>query len=176
MWRRSLMLSVILTVPACGQGGSGGDPSPQAAGDPEPFDDPGIETFPDKGRTVVPVGTDIEYTTDPPTSGASYPVAEPGGFYTKPVDPGFLVQSMATGGVIIYYDAAPISAPELDSLRMLAEEHPGDFSPVVVVPRPDPQYPIVLTAWTHRLRLSGFDLARINNFIALYLGKGPENS
>jgi hypothetical protein len=44
------------------------------------------------------------------------------------------------------------------------------------VPRPDPNFPVVLAAWTHLLPLKSVDLSRIDNFIALYLGKGPDNS
>jgi hypothetical protein len=153
-----------------------GDVAPAEVGSESPFDDPGIQTFPDEGNAVVPVGTNIFYNTDPPTSGTHYPVAQQAGFYTSPVAPGFLVQSMARGGVIIYYDAGPITAPNLDALRMRAEAHPGDINAVVVVPRPDPTFPVVLTAWTHMLPLTNVDLSRIDNFIALYLGKGPDNS
>ncbi len=176
MHRRAILLALILAVPSCGGGGVGGDAPPAETGSAVPFDDPGVRTFPDEGSVLVPVGTGIVYATDPPTSGAHYPVAEPGGFYTSPIAPGFLVQSMARGGVIIYYDAGPIPAPDLDALRLIAEEHPGDSSQVVVVPRPDPTSPVIVTAWTHVLPLGSVDLSRINNFIALFLGKGPDNS
>ena len=61
----------------------------------------------------------------------------------------------------------------MDELRMRADQHPGDQNPVVVVPRPDPAFPVVLAAWTHLLALRSVDFSRIDNFIALYLGKGP---
>jgi len=172
---RVLLLALSLIVPACG-GGQGGGEATATTGSVTTFADPGIQTFPDEGRTQVPAGTDIQYDTDPPTSGLHYPDPQPGGFYTDPVAAGSLVSSMENGGVIIYYDAAPLTAPDLDSLRLLAEAHPGDSSQVVVVPRTDPLHPIILTAWTHMLPLDGFDQGRIDNFIALFLGKGPENS
>jgi hypothetical protein len=124
----------------------------------------------------VPVGTDIQYNTDPPTSGPHYPDPEPGGFYTTVIASGFLVHSMEHGGIIIYYDASELTASNLDALRALADAHPGTSSQVCVVPRTDPTYPIILTAWTHRLRLTSYDQFRIDGFIALFIGKGPENS
>jgi len=168
----ALLVAVIAAVPACG-GASGGGNVPGAAELAPTFPDPGIESFPDAGSTVVPVGTDIQYSTDPPTSGPHYPTPQPGGFTTAPIAPGYLVGSMASGGVVIYYDAAPITAPDLDALHLLAEAHSGDSQQVVVVPRQDPAYPIILTAWTRMLPLGAFDQARIDNFVALFLGKGP---
>jgi len=169
-----MLAGVAILVPACG-GGVGGDgsgASPQAA---VVFSDPGIETFPDEGHAHVPVGTVIPYQTDPPTSGNHYPDPQPGGFYTKPIASGFLVHSMEHGGVIIYYDAHHASKKDLDALRSLAAAHRGNFSQVVVVPRNDSVFPIILTAWTHRLRLTEFDADRVHGFLALFLGNGPES-
>jgi hypothetical protein len=173
MWRPLLLLGLALALPACGAGG--GDPAPAANNTSTTFSDPGIETFPDEGRTHVPVGTVIHYNTDPPTSGPHYPDPEPGGFYTTPIDPGFLVHSMEHGGVIIYYDITRVTASDLDALVTRANQHLGTFSQVVVVPRSDPTDAIILTAWTHWLRLSTFDASRIDGFITLFLGKGPES-
>jgi hypothetical protein len=159
-------------IPACGGGGNGGGSS--AANGSVVFSDAGIETFPDEGNTHVPVGTVIDYQTDPPTSGNHYPDPQPGGYYTSPVAAGFLVHSMEHGGVIIYYDASHLSADNLLALQALAAQHPGSFAQVVVVPRTDPTYAIILTAWTHRLRLVAYDQARIEGFMTLFLGNGPE--
>jgi hypothetical protein len=170
MWRRFIIVGLALAIPACG-GGGGDSAAPSSAAT---FNDPDIQTFPDEGRTHVPVGTVIQYGTDPPTSGPHYPDPEPGGFYTTPIDPGFLVHSMEHGGVIIYYDASELLPSDLTFLQTLASQHPGIFSQVVVVPRVDPVDPIILTAWTHMLRLPMFDESRIDNFLNLFLGKGPE--
>jgi hypothetical protein len=76
--------------------------------------------------------------------------------------------------VIIYYDSDHVGKRDLDKLKRLAAAHPGDFGQVVVVPRNDSIDPIILTAWTHRLRLTEYDQTRINGFLALFLGNGPE--
>jgi hypothetical protein len=168
----SLALAAAI-IPACGNG-------PQSSSSPQAesattFADKDIETFPSEGQEHVPVGTVIPYQTDPPTSGPHYPDPEPGGFYTTEIAAGFLVHSMEHGGVIIYYSPA-VTSDQLLHLQDLASQHPGLVSQVVAVPRNDPTYPIILTAWTHRLRLSTYDASRIDGFIALFLGKGPENS
>ncbi len=173
MRRELLLAGVVLALPACGGSGGGSDGG-GAAGQATAFSDPGVETFPDEGNTHVPVGTVIQYHTDPPTSGNHYPDPQPGGFYTTPILPGFLVHSMEHGGVIIYYDALFLSQTDLQALQTLAAAHPGTFGQVVVVPRQDSVYPIILTAWTHRLRLTVYDQMRIDGFLALFLGHGPE--
>lgn len=174
MWRRLAILGLVLGIPACGSGG-GSSPA-TAPTSATTFNDPGIETFPDEGRTHVAVGTVIQYGTDPPTSGPHYPDPEPGGFYTTPIDPGFLVHSMEHGGVIIYYNASMLLPDDLTFLQNLANQHLGIFSQVVVVPRDDATYAIILTAWTHWLRLTTMDQDRINNFLTLFLGQGPEQA
>ena len=174
MVRRVLILALLGgVIPACGGGGGSGGGSSVANGTVA-FSDAAIETFPNEGNTHVPVGTVVAYQTDPPTSGNHYPDPQPGGFYTSPVASGFLVHSMEHGGVIIYYDASRLSADNLVALQALAAQHPGSFAQVVVVPRTDPTYAIILTAWTHRLRLVAYDQARIEGFMTLFLGNGPE--
>jgi len=176
MARRILILALLGgLIPACGGGGGGGGGSSVSNGTVA-FSDSAIETFPDEGNTHVPVGTPIDYQTDPPTSGNHYPDPQPGGYYTAPVASGFLVHSMEHGGVIIYYDASRLTADNLLALQALAAQHPGTFSQVVVVPRTDPTYAIILTAWTHRLRLEAYDQARIEGFMTLFLGNGPEKN
>src|SRR5260221_14245348 len=110
MLRLTMILSVVLILPACGgggtnQGGAGGSGTSSAV----VFNDPGIQTFPDEGHTHVPVGTVIQYNTDPPTSGDHYPFPQQGGYYQNPILAGFLVHSMEHGGVIVYYNPAVIT-------------------------------------------------------------------
>jgi len=166
------LAALAFALPACG-GSSASSTSGMNSPTGVTFNDPGIQTFPDEGHTHVPIGTVIVYHTDPPTSGNHYPVPQGGGFFTTPILPGFLVHSMEHGGVIIYYTPA-VPQSELTALQALANAHPGIFGQVVVVPRNDPADPIILTAWTHMLRLAVFDINRIDNFLSLFLGKGPE--
>ena len=170
--RIALLLIAGLLVPACDSGGSkGASSSPTSS----KFSDPDIETFPNEGQLHVPVGTVIDYHTDPPTSGPHYPDPQPGGYYNQEIAAGFLVHSMEHGGVILYQNGT-LSGPQRDHLRQLASEHPGLLAQVVVVPRDDATYPIILTAWTHRLRLTVYDASRIDGFLTLFLGQGPENA
>ena len=160
-------VAAALILPACG--GDGGSRSEN----PDPAD-PDIETFPSEGTLHVDVGTVLAYDTDPPTSGPHYPVPQDGGFFETAIDPGYLVHSLEHGAVIIYYNPATVVDNQIKYLKQLAKKNPGNFSQVICVPRDDATYPIILTAWTHRLRLTAWDQDRIDGFIALYLGEGPE--
>jgi hypothetical protein len=161
-------------LPACG-GGGGSNGSNGLSKATTTFSDPDIETFPNEGQEHVPVGTPVVYHTDPPTSGPHYPDPQPGGFYSREIAAGFLVHSMEHGGVIIYY-GNHLNGQQRHPLRDLASQHPGLSAQVVVVPRDDATYPIILTAWTHRLRLTSYDALRIDGFITLFIGQGPENA
>ena len=133
-----------------------------------------IIQFPDEGIEHVPEGTAVTYNTDPPTSGTHYPVAQPGGHYTREILPGYLVHSMEHGSVIIYYNPS-ITEAQHNELRAIIEPHLGQFSSVIAVPRNDPDFPIILTAWRHWQRLRTYDINKIRDFIDLFLGEGPEN-
>jgi len=138
--------------------------------------DPQVETFPSEGQMHVPEGSPVTYNTDPPTSGAHYPSPWPGGFYDTEIAAGYLVHSLEHGAVVIYYNAPALTTAQIDTLRARAAAHPGSFSQVVVVPRNDPVYPVILTAWTHRLRLTSYAQNRIDDFIGTFRGHGPENA
>lgn len=165
------MIAAAAILPACG--GDRGAPKPQTPAQPIPVD-PGIETFPNEGSTHVPVGSAIVYLTDPPTSGNHYPDPQDGGYFETPIAAPYLVHSMEHGGVIVYYNPATVTAEQKDRLKALAAAHPGVFSQVICVPRDDASYPVILTAWLHRLRLAAYDQARLDGFLTLYLGQGPE--
>jgi hypothetical protein len=160
------MLASALAIVSCD------DDKQTITGPPEPQ----IETFPSEGQMHVPDGTPITYNTDPPTSGTHYPSPQPGGFYDTEIAAGYLVHSLEHGAVVIYYHAPALTTAQLDALRARAAAHPGFLSQVVVVPRNDPVHPVILTAWTHRLRLPSYAQNRIDDFIGVFLGHGPENA
>lgn len=172
-----LLVGMALLLPACGiadsPGVMGGAPAPV----PNPaFTDPGIETFPDEGATHVPVGTTVVYGTDPPTSGNHYPDPQEGGYFDFPIAEGYLVHSLEHGGVVLYYNPATVTVGQKVRLNQLAQAHLGIYSQVVCVPRNDPAYPVILTAWTHRLRLATYEQDRIDGFVTLFLDEGPEHA
>ena len=60
----------------------------------------------DLGRTHVPIGTVVEYNSNPPTSGNHYEEWVRAGIYDRPQDDRHLVHSLEHGYVIISYNCA----------------------------------------------------------------------
>lgn len=118
-------------------------------------------------------GKTISYKTSPPTSGPHSEQTYRAGFYALPLRPEVLVHNLEHGNIVIYY-SRPISEPILNKLRALANQYPGAWDGVLVVPWNDSQYPIILTAWTRRQRLKKYDEQAITLFLDAYRGRGPE--
>lgn len=132
------------------------------------------EPLPDEGRQHIPEGSRASYRTDPPTSGPHYATwAEPA-FYTEPVPYELLVHNLEHGHVVIYYDPARTPTGARDHLRRLTRRYRHPWAAVLAVPREDPRYVLILTAWRHWLRLERYDPALVDAFVEVYRGRGPE--
>jgi Asp-tRNA(Asn)/Glu-tRNA(Gln) amidotransferase A subunit family amidase len=116
---------------------------------------------------VLGTETDVDYTSDPPTSGPHQPAppvdevsAEP---VTRPVQVGILER----GDVLLQHDPA-LDADERARLEDLA----GDG--VFVAPNPELPEPIVATAWLYKRTCDAADADALQEFIDERRGKGPE--
>lgn len=136
-----------------------------------------VEQFPSEGRSHVDPGTQVDYGTNPPTSGTHYPEWTDPGFYMETPESGYLVHSLEHGYVVIYYDPDALTPEAEASLRAFARNHRERFNAVVVAPNPndDPESAYVLTAWTVMLRTDDYDAEQVRAFIAEYKGRGPEH-
>jgi hypothetical protein len=136
---------------------------------------PGLEREICKSQGHVAPGEQVAYETDPPLSGQHSGTWVNPGFYEEPQMPEELVHSLEHGHVVIYYDAARLSPEELSAVRALAQKYRGNWDGVVAVPRTDPEHAIILTAWERGLRLTGYDVSLVDQFVDLFRGRGPEN-
>lgn len=170
------------------------------------------EAVPDMGREHVPVGTVVEYNSNPPTSGPHFSDWTRAGVYEEQIEDGYLVHSLEHGYVIMSYNCeipatslvsrayaqneeATVSGEpqEAGESRLLSEEwnneecqelreslarvfEKGGKRKLVVVPRPENDARIALTAWTRIQKLSRFDEETILNFINTYRDRGPEKT
>lgn len=168
--------AVYVTVFA---GGGGGDPSGLEAqslpdrGDEALLQD--VEEFPSQGRNHVSTGSQVDYSTTPPTSGPHYGSWTDPGYYTEAQPAGSLVHSLEHGYVVVYYDPAELTPEAEESLRTFAAAHDQQWRAVVVVPNEAIDSPYVLTAWQAMLRMDGYDAETVRAFLAEYLGRGPEH-
>ncbi|TAK11033.1 MAG: DUF3105 domain-containing protein [Anaerolineae bacterium] len=132
----------------------------------------GLEVEPMESAEHVPVGTEIEYTSSPPTSGPHYDQPMPAGFYDEnspeaalPFPHQFVLHAMEHGYVVIWYNCAAYDGPCDDlktDIRAVLEESPAK---VIAFPWADMEEPVVLTSWAWMERLTAFDADAIRGYI-----------
>ncbi|MGV3758908.1 MAG: DUF3105 domain-containing protein [Actinomycetota bacterium] len=117
---------------------------------------------------VLGTDTDVEYASDPPTSGPHQPSPPADGALDEPLTRPIQVGILERGDVLIQYQPS-LPATDVESLVALA----GDG--VVVAPNPDLDDPVVATAWVHKRSCDAVDTAALQTFIDERVGQGPED-
>lgn len=112
--------------------------------------------------------TDVEYTSDPPTSGPHQAGPAGGGSLDEPISRPIQVGVLEQGSVLVQYEP-DLPAAGVGPLHDLAGPD------VVVAPNPDLPAPVVATAWTYKRTCEAVDVASLEEFIAERAGKGPEH-
>ena len=132
-----------------------------------------VESFEDGGNEHVADGSEVDYNSEPPTSGPHYAVPADPGLYATPLAEEQLVHNLEHGQIVIYF--SPTAPEELVAeLRELVASDPVGLIAVPYVAASGPGE-IVLTAWTRLQRCNGFSGADIDAFRAEFEGRGPEN-
>jgi hypothetical protein len=128
-----------------------------------------------------PTVADVEYKTDPPTSGDHYgngsetaSGALADGAYAEYPDRGRFVHSMEHGRVVIHY-SPDLSEEEQLAIKGVFEESP---SGVILVPNPEMDSEVAVAAWTQLGTCDTYEgaatLDLIRAFVEIYRGQGPE--
>ncbi|MBI2845923.1 MAG: DUF3105 domain-containing protein [Chloroflexi bacterium] len=119
-----------------------------------------------------------EYNSNPPTSGWHYSLPAEPGVYAEPVPDGNLIHSLEHGYVIISYNCASLSESECQDLRQKLTDifNAEGAWKLIVVPRPELDTTIALTAWGWIDKFDDYDEARIRSFIARFRDQGPEDT
>lgn len=171
----------------------------------------------DLGREHVPIGTPVEYATNPPTSGPHYEDWTRWGVYDKVLDDRNLVHSLEHGYVIISYNCdiplktsnlgGKVYAQEMNIRDVLLSTPSAEATStvklsdkfkssdckelvknlsdvyndkgkkrIIVIPRPNMDSRIALTAWRRLEKLDNFDKEKINYFIDTLINEGPEKT
>lgn len=148
----------------------------------------------DLGRTHVPVGTVVEYNSNPPTSGNHYEEWVRAGVYDRPQDDRHLAHSLEHGYVIISYNctfgkSSPPLGPiekktnteDSTSSAMLTENFASDECnqlvqnltsiydsngkrKLIIVPRPQLDSKIALTAWRYIDKINPSTSSELSDF------------
>lgn len=170
----------------------------------------------DLGREHVPIGENIEYNSNPPTSGKHYADWIRSGVYESPKDDRNLVHSLEHGYIIMSYNCEKKVTSNLRQVTSLVYAHgieeeastssteaspsatlPDSFrsddchklvdqlisiyekkgkTKLIVIPRPNLDARIALTAWIYLDKFDSFDGSRIEKFIDAHLNQGPEKT
>ena len=111
----------------------------------------------------------VEYQTNPPTSGDHLAQAENWGVYDKEIDDKAGVHSMEHGGVWISYK--DIGEADIAVLKEIGKQNSQS---TVVSPRLGNDNQIVVASWGKLMRLESVDKALIQKYIDTYKNQSPE--
>jgi Protein of unknown function (DUF3105) len=128
--------------------------------------------LPDEGGTHVQ--ENVDYETNPPTSGNHNPEQQADGAYAEPVRDEFAVHALEHGRIAIQYSP---DLPEEDQLALKGVFDEDPFG-MLMFPNPDMRYEVAATAWTQLLGCETYEgqatLDAIRDFRDTFRGRGPE--
>src|SRR5258708_6766248 len=126
-----------------------------------------------QGRTHVPDGTRVDYSTNPLTSGNHYVKPQPAGIFYSALPDGNLVHSLEHGAVILWYKS-DLSATESAQLKSIFDSVP--VSKKIMTPRDSLDVPVALTSWGRLLKLQAIDENQIKTFMITNEDRAPEKA
>lgn len=136
-------------------------------------------------RTHVADGTEVKYSTNPPTSGDHYAAPDTAGIKESEIPDGKAVHNLEHGYIWITYRPCTdqvktgcLSDDQVKDLKRAARELPGDPSfnsqKFILSPRSKNTKPITLVAWTYTLDLDKVDASIIRQFYESNVNQAPE--
>ena len=162
-----LILGIVILVIALSSGGDDGSAAlaktMRAAGCT-------LKTYPNQGRTHVPLNNKFKYNSFPPTSGPHYFQPLLWGTYDEPVRQIQAVHNLEHGGIVIQYGSKVPRA----TVEKLTTFYQSDANGLVLAPLPALGNKVALTAWTHLATCTSFDEKAFTDFRDEYRYHGPE--
>lgn len=139
---------------------------------------------PIEGYTHVPIGTIVDYGTNPPSSGNHYPIWAAFQAYTSPVPREYYVHDLEHGAIDLLYTCSdPAGCPQVAAaLQAISDALPddplcdGEGVRVRTVITPDPllDVPIAASAWGWTYRAECIDPPSLLAFAMAHYGQGRE--
>lgn len=115
---------------------------------------------------------EFDYNSNPPTSGPHSSQVTAFGIYDAPISNGYQIHMLEHGGVLIHYNTADQAV--IDELRDLTRELSKSNPRVALLPNPEIDQVVAVTAWTHLENLATVDESAIKDFFFAYVNRGPE--
>ena len=110
---------------------------------------------------------DLEYLSDPPTSGPHQLAPPQSGLVEEPLSRPVQVGILERGDILVQH-LPEIDADDIAELQALADDR------VVVAPNPDLPQPIVATAWVFKRSCDAVDVPALGEFVEQRSGQGPK--
>ena len=131
----------------------------------------------------VPEGTELSWSSNPPSSGPHYPVWATFQEYAAPVPRAYLVHSMEHGAVLLLYKCdqpCPAIVDELRKVRDAIAPDPLCSDPirarVIIAPDPLLDVPVAAAAWGWTYKAECVDAPTLTQFARDHYAQGPENT
>lgn len=124
------------------------------------------------GRNHLPVGTKIDYNSNPPAAGPHYDEPAHAGLYDKAPADGHLVHSLEHGAVILWYKPE-LPKADIATLKSIFDQTRGK---TIMAPRQNMDTPVALTSWGRVLKLKTIDEKAIKDFFDINIDRGPEQA
>ena len=128
-----------------------------------------VEEFEIEGREHVAPGTQVEYKTNPPTSGNHYAAPTGWGIYDEEISDEATVHSLEHGGIWISYKDI-----DDETRNVLEESGKQNSQSVIVSPRPANDVKVAVVSWGRIMKLESVDRALIQKYIDTYKNQSPE--
>jgi hypothetical protein len=142
-----------------------------------------LTTERDTGAAHVPVGSQIEWTNNPPTSGTHFQIWAAWDRQYAALDRGYYVHNAEHGGIILLYRCDAGCPEVVDSLLAAARAMPADSScsgavTKRVIVTGDPLLPddvqVAAVAWNHAYTASCYD-PYVETFAREHYARAPED-
>ena len=143
-----------------------------------------IQQWPDEGATHVSCMSDVDYLTEPPSSGNHYTCWAAYQTYTAPIPWGNLVHSLEHGAIVIVYNCPAGCDADVANIQAFIDGLPpdSDCAPtlgknrMILMPDPDPNLGVkfAASAWDWTLRADCFDPIAFRQFFDDHYDHGRE--
>jgi hypothetical protein len=135
--------------------------------------------------THVPIPSNIQWDSNPPSSGPHYPIWAAYQAYTTPVPRGYYVHDLEHGGIVFLYNCGDAGCPDIESaLQATSDAIPDDplctsagqgvRVRTVITPDPLIDTPVAAAAWGWVYKAPCADLPTLRDFALTHYGHGPE--
>jgi hypothetical protein len=143
-----------------------------------------IQQWPDEGATHVSCMSDVDYMTEPPSSGNHYICWAAYQTYAAPIPWGNLVHSLEHGAIVIVYNCPDGCDADVTNIQAFIDGLPldSDCAPtlgknrMILMPDPDPNLGVkfAASAWDWTLRADCFDPIAFRQFFDDHYDHGRE--